>query len=365
MSTRVSLRRFAAAAAFAVAGSTVATVHAKSIDGIECQKPPIAHCGDACTVTELRNPGNATDAKTGRKYFLDYPCDLQPNEKVIFILNIHGAGSSGSWQRHYFPALDYVDKYRLVVATPTAAGGGSLGGDSSRPATRMWMANADDAHLQNIVDFVFEQFGQKNIKSFWLAGHSQGGMTSNRLVCTDFFKDKVDGWLSLSGGRIGRVQIPEGFFAQRPNTTSSSGAAPATPRAAPGGGQPGAANTPSCDFNYIFTTGEHEMVSLPDTSPWAEKYACKARDRKDDIVDTKAGYVSGGNRGGQPNKAWGLAARPGTAEVFVYPKCKDKKLVADVVRMDKGHTEGLEPKVTESLIKMIAAAPGGKVQKLK
>jgi len=38
-------------------------------------------------------------------------------------------------------------------------------------------------------------------------------------------------------------------------------------------------------------------------------------------------------------------------------------LVADVVRLDKGHTEGLEPKVTEELIKMIVAAPGGKLQK--
>ena len=37
------------------------------------------------------------------------------------------------------------------------------------------------------------------------------------------------------------------------------------------------------------------------------------------------------------------------------------RVVADVVRMDKGHTEGLEPKVTEELVKMIVAAPGGKV----
>jgi hypothetical protein len=36
-----------------------------------------------------------------------------------------------------------------------------------------------------------------------------------------------------------------------------------------------------------------------------------------------------------------------------------------VLRMDKGHTEGLEPKVTEALIKMIASAPGGKARKGK
>jgi hypothetical protein len=32
-----------------------------------------------------------------------------------------------------------------------------------------------------------------------------------------------------------------------------------------------------------------------------------------------------------------------------------------VVRLDKGHTEGLEPKITEELIKMMVSAPGGKL----
>jgi hypothetical protein len=38
-------------------------------------------------------------------------------------------------------------------------------------------------------------------------------------------------------------------------------------------------------------------------------------------------------------------------------------LVADVMRLDKGHTEGLEPKVTEELIRMMLAAPGGRAQR--
>jgi hypothetical protein len=29
--------------------------------------------------------------------------------------------------------------------------------------------------------------------------------------------------------------------------------------------------------------------------------------------------------------------------------------------MDKGHTEGLEPRVTEALIQMMTSAPGGKL----
>jgi len=39
-------------------------------------------------------------------------------------------------------------------------------------------------------------------------------------------------------------------------------------------------------------------------------------------------------------------------------------VIADVVRLDKGHTEGLEPKVTEELIKLLVSGAGGKAQKL-
>jgi hypothetical protein len=37
-------------------------------------------------------------------------------------------------------------------------------------------------------------------------------------------------------------------------------------------------------------------------------------------------------------------------------------VIADVVRLNKGHTEGLEPKVTEALIQLMVSARGGKVQ---
>ena len=149
----------------------------------------------------------AVDEKTGRKFYLDDPDDLQPGEDVVFILSLHGGGSVGAWQRLYFPAFDYKEKYRLVIATPSAA--------TKEPARR-WVAEADDEHLRNVVDFVFQRYGREHIRSFWLAGHSQGGMTSNRLLSTDgFFRDRVDGWLSLSGGRIGPIQLPASFFVRR------------------------------------------------------------------------------------------------------------------------------------------------------
>ena len=57
-----------------------------------------------------------------------------------------------------------------------------------------------------------------------------------------------------------------------------------------------------------------------------------------------------------------MLPRPGKAEIFVYPNCTAGHVVADVMRMDKGHTEGLEPRVTEELVKMLVSARGGKIQ---
>jgi hypothetical protein len=91
-------------------------------------------------------------------------------------------------------------------------------------------------------------------------------------------------------------------------------------------------------------------------------YACGAQTKQAEVVDTKAGYIYDRGRQNPGTKQWGLLPRPGKANLFVYPKCKDGRVVADVVRIDKGHTEGLEPKVTEELVKLMLSARGGKLQ---
>ena len=108
----------------ALAASTAAFPYAKevspaSLGGVTCQIPPALHCPDAnCPGPLVIEQGSAVEPKTGRKFFLDFPCDLKRGEKVTFILSLHGAGSYGNWQRHYFPIMDYAKKYRLVLATP-------------------------------------------------------------------------------------------------------------------------------------------------------------------------------------------------------------------------------------------------------
>ena len=359
-----------AAAVAVLTGEAGARQQPVLLAGAPCPMPPVLRCPDKdCPPERVINPGPVVEMKTRRTYFLDYPCDLKPNEKVTFILSLHGGGSYGNWQRHYFPIMDYVDKYRLVVATPNSP-------------TRAWSA-ADDEYLQNIVNTVVEQIGRQNIKAFWLVGHSQGGMTSNRIVRTDFFKDRVDGWLSLSGGRLGGSPGRAASFgppraAATGATPTASGAAPAPSGATPAGGTAGGAapsisaaaaalrEPPANEFSFIYETGQREMddKGMPETSAWATKCNCGPRRKAEETVDTKAGYVYDSTRQNPPNPSWGLLPAPGKAQVFVYPDCKDGRVVADVVRIDKGHTEGLEPRITEELVKLMVSAKGGRIQQL-
>ncbi|HEV8209528.1 MAG TPA: alpha/beta hydrolase [Vicinamibacterales bacterium] len=325
-------------------------------NGAPCVTPPRLHCPDKdCPSDRVINEGNVVEMKTRRTYFLDYPCDLKPGEKVTFILALHGAGSYGNWQRNYFPLMDYTDKYRLVVATPNSP-------------TQVW-SEADDEYLHNIVDSVVAQIGKENVKAFWLAGHSQGGMTSNRIVRTDYFKDKVDGWLSLSGGRLGGSPGRGSFagMAGPPGGAAGRGAAPGAGRGTGRGAGPGLTppptGLPANEFSFIYETGQREMdeKGLPESSEWAAKLGCGPRSAPVEIADTKAGYVYDASRQNPPVPAWGLLPAPGKARVLKYTGCKDGRVVADVVRIDKGHTEGLEPAVTEELVKLMLSAKGGKI----
>jgi pimeloyl-ACP methyl ester carboxylesterase len=278
---------------------------------------------------------------------------------VTFILSLHGGGSYGNWQRHYFPIMDYKDAYRLVIATPNSP-------------IRVW-SEVDDEYLRNIVESVVEQIGAENIRSFWLVGHSQGGMTSNRLLRTEYFANRVDGWLSLSGGRLGgNPGRAASFGVGRPSASGASS------QAASGGPERAMLSRlaaqaaalrepPTAEFSHIYATGIREIdeKGVPEMSDWAKRFGCGARQGPREVIDTKPGYVYDSSRLRQLNPAWGLLPAGGTAQIFEYPNCRDGRIVADVVRLEKGHTEGLEPKITEELVKMIVAAPGGKIQRLK
>src|SRR5262245_50153478 len=57
--------------------------------GAACVTPPPLHCPDAdCASDRVINQGSVVEMQTRRTYFLDYPCDLKPGEKVTFILSL-------------------------------------------------------------------------------------------------------------------------------------------------------------------------------------------------------------------------------------------------------------------------------------
>lgn len=323
--------------------------------GAPCERPPTLRCQDMnCPSSITTHQGSVVETQTGRTYFLDYPCDLMRGEKVTLVLSLHGGGSYGNWHRNYLPLMDYVDKYRLVVATPNSRG---------------WNITNDEAYLQNIATSLIEQIGAKNIEAFWLAGHSAGSAHTRRMVCNPFYRDKVDGVLTLGGGRIGSPSSAGGPPGPIPpaagagvRTAPRSGATPPGP---PLGGPPRAAALEpvfDCDFSFIFAAGEHEAIAqtLPTDSSWAKKHGCKDRRTVAEIVDTSGGFVWDPTR--QPgNDAWGHEPRGGTAKIMRFPDCRDGRVVADIVRLDKGHTEGVEPKITEKIVRLMKQASGGKL----
>jgi hypothetical protein len=106
------------------------------------------------------------------------------------------------------------------------------------------------------------------------------------------------------------------------------------------------------------------MHPVPEFSPWAVKYGGSARVCRPLIADTKPGYVWDPFHQNPGSDSWGHRPRPGSAEILEYPGCKDGRVVADVIRLGKGHTEGLEPKITEALIQLMLSASGEKIARL-
>jgi pimeloyl-ACP methyl ester carboxylesterase len=326
---------------------------ANSLLGADCNAPPVYHCQDAtCDGAVVTQSGNNVELKTRRTYFLDCPKGYKAGDKVTVLLSLHGFGSYANWQRNYAPFMDVKDKYKLVVITPGSP-------------VRFW-SEADDEFLHNIVDQVVGAVGKGNVDRFILAGHSQGGLTSSRLVCSDYFKDKVDVRISLSGGRVGPATSAGKGFANAgpPVYQQVSGAPPAPPQnaanptgAAAAAGPPGGA----CDYSFIFTNGANETIP-GETSPLAEKFGCGPRKQEEDVVDPKAGLVWDSTRQDPGSDGWGHYPRSGRAQVYVFPNCKGGRVVADVVRLQKGHTEGLEPNVTDKLVALAVSASGGKIK---
>lgn len=282
----------------------------------ECDNPKLDCGGIECPTSYQRGPLTLPGYEN-QAFIVDYPCDLRENEKVTLVLNVHGGGSFANWQRHYFPAKDFVEEHRLIVVQPQAL---------PQPSSTRWLNDgSDDDYIRGVIAFVDEQFGDKvDIHRFWVVGHSNGGQYGKTIACWPELADRVTGHVNLSGTST----TFDGFGV-------------------------------SCDVNFIFAFGEHEVnFVVPDPNPIAERLGCDARIAPVEIVDTEAGQLYD-NSGRVMREGWGGMPGPGTAEYYEYPNCDDGMVVADYVRLNKGHTEGLEPKVTAHILQrmMDAAQP--------
>jgi len=181
----------------------------------------------------------------------------------------------------------------------------------------------------------------------------------------------VDGWISLSGGRLGgNPGRAEGFGPPRsPAAAVDDAAARARMQQMQATFARAAAllaEVPQSDISFIYTTGEREVDAegVPPDSALATAYQCGPRTEARVVEDEKGGYVYDASRQDPPNPAWGLLPGGGQAALFVFPDCSNGRLIADIVRLGKGHTEGLEPKVTAALVDLMVAAPGGRIRAL-
>ena len=80
-----------------------------------------------------------------------------------------------------------------------------------------------------------------------------------------------------------------------------------------------------------------------------------------EVIDPKPGYVWDASRQDPGSNGWGHYPRSGRAKVYQFPNCKDDRVVADIVKLQKGHTEGYEPNITDKIIEMAISAKGGKI----
>lgn len=79
------------------------------------------------------------------------------------------------------------------------------------------------------------------------------------------------------------------------------------------------------------------------------------------MIDPKPGYVWDPTRQDPGADGWGRYPKSGRAQVFVFPNCRDGRVVADIVKLQKGHTEGYEPNITDKIIELAVSAKGGKI----
>jgi pimeloyl-ACP methyl ester carboxylesterase len=131
----------------------------------------------------------------GRGVHVAYPCNKHKGAPATFFLNLHGTMPNEAqklYQVGYFSGHTLVDSHNLIMVAPKAVGsqwGREDGG-------------ADIPHLLEVIEWVYANFKDFDIRSMWVGGHSWGGGFTASFGCRPEIADKVKGLVLMSGGGV-------------------------------------------------------------------------------------------------------------------------------------------------------------------
>jgi hypothetical protein len=157
------------------------------IDG-DPSKPMVAIEGIPCGAPRLGFGSTPPSVKiTDRDVVVSYPC-AHEGAAVTFFLFIHGTLQDAQkvfFTMNAFPIHQFVDSHNVIVVVPKAVGTQWGNGDGG----------ADLPHLYDVVDWVYEKFGEKfDLRSMWASGGSWGAFyLSSTFACDPRFEDKLRG----------------------------------------------------------------------------------------------------------------------------------------------------------------------------
>ena len=155
VSQRCGMRQLATAVMLTVVGHVaVAEAQTGTLAGVPCVSPPPLHCDAECTSRAARQPGQRDRAEDRTLVLPRLPVRPEAGRAG----GLHSEPARRRIDRQLAAALLPGDGLQgevpLVIATPTAATHRSIA--AGAPAVRMWTADADDAYLHELVDYVFD-----------------------------------------------------------------------------------------------------------------------------------------------------------------------------------------------------------------
>jgi hypothetical protein len=158
-------------------------------------KPMVEIPGVPCGVPKAGFGATPPTVKiTDRDVVVAYPC-AHEGAAVTFFLFLHGTVDEPikvSFTMNAWPIHELVDSHNIIVVAPKAIGTQWGNGDDGK----------DLPHLYDVVDWVYDTFGEKfDIRSMWAQGGSWGAFyLSTTFACDPKFEGRLKGVQLIVGG---------------------------------------------------------------------------------------------------------------------------------------------------------------------